>query len=194
MKKHKNSKFTNYHMKQKLFLANLTPGKKKLWVCREIGCERRRYTFGVVLPSDFVPSMFKRVWTGHLPEIYEFQCPNFVGGMGHITYKIDGTRAHTVSYYPKEFVKEDKMRGLGYYLEYLATLDMLRSEITHIGTSIGPSEPRMEQLRKVGLPILADTPINVWIDGLLRGIREQVSRAEFGQTRDGGCIEARISA
>jgi hypothetical protein len=167
---------------------NLLAGKKKLEIYLKDEYNRRRYLFEVVRSKG--PNgaglgegqlrgpngtgwgdEFKRVWTGPWPVLFESQNPGFDGMTGYILYRIDGTRAFTHSYYPKEYVLSGKICGLGYYLEYLATWDLMQNGTNIISTGDFPKYLREQQLRKVDLPIRTETPIDEWMGGLMKGIR-----------------------
>ena len=151
---------------------NLRPGKKELRVYRQIGAVLTIYRFGVV---GVEPLKCEKSDHGELirtvpwPAFYESQNPMFFGWTGDIGYEVEGKIASTQKYYPKDCVP--KIRQLGYYLEILTTQDLAANGVEWVCTSSYPGPDRFKQLGKVGLSVMTPTPIDEWIEGLLRGVR-----------------------
>lgn len=77
--------------------------------------------------------------------------------------------ATTMHYRPKECLWPGLGRGLPYFPEAITTSNMKSRGFTHIMTTLPPESSRIKQLKRVGLPIGTEIPIDYWLMGLLRG-------------------------
>lgn len=142
------------------------------------------------MDTDWLGS--KTVCRKKMPAFYHFKMKKDSRYLlGHINYEIiqgeDGRKiAVTKDYYPKNCT--EYARGLGYYLEAVATSQLEKHyDITFISTSQRPNEPRRKQLEPVNLPINTPVPIRKWLLGLGKGI--QFIKNEPQPKRQQGILE-----
>lgn len=83
----------------------------------------------------------------------------------------------TLRYKPKESLDHCgvKVSGIGYFTELLILRD-LHGEFTHVSTSDSPSDSRVGQLEKAGLPARKRVLIGEWMEGLERGLQRSLSK------------------
>ncbi len=98
---------------------------------------------------------------------------------GHINYLVKRNHACTCSYYPFELLTEEERRGatgLPYLAEFVTTACLQSYGVNSVSTSSSPSPERIRQLRRVGLPVLEEIPIDKWLHGMLGGIDYHIAR------------------
>lgn len=82
--------------------------------------------------------------------------------------------AYTAHYHPKYRLDDSiTIRGLGYKTEIIL-LESLVGQVTHVSTTALPSDDRINQLQRAGLPLKSETPIYQWLEGLRRGLRRSL--------------------
>ncbi len=128
----------------------------------------------------------------HIAIKYNYPRPEdcIVGGLkrlGHISIQTKTVKnkhvASTVFYFPRTTfgmaLQEwpDNAPGLGYATEGMMFWS-LRDSITHARTGSHPAQPRVDQLKRAGLPTCKEVPINEWLEGLLRGFRQSIETAK----------------
>ncbi len=67
--------------------------------------------------------------------------------------------------------------GFGYAMEWISLSYLATKCVSMVRTSQSPSEKRIRQLERIGIPIMQEVPIKQWLAGLRRGFRMSVEKA-----------------
>jgi len=96
------------------------------------------------------------------------------GCLGHIKYVFNGSVAITEDYQPKKNARE--ISALGFFLELVATHDLLKMWADKISTTLSPGHHRILQLKCACLPICQETAGRIWELGISRAIRRRAEK------------------
>ncbi|MDE1824088.1 MAG: hypothetical protein KGH74_02185 [Candidatus Micrarchaeota archaeon] len=133
-------------------------------------------SFGIDLISlKRVPKAWKEDLLRHSKE---GKAENRLAIIGGIQYFGIDEVAMTFSYYPRSKLGKGPAPGLPYFIEAITTHDLKVQGYSHVCTTSGPEPPRVNQLKKVGLPIIVDVEIQEWLKGMGRGIRISLKNQE----------------
>ncbi len=181
-------------------LGSLNRSGPALYIEMEAQLRRRgklRYVFRVT-SSPNASYTYKRVPQAWVEELNPLFGPSDTSYLGNIFYQFyykgkrtgpsrNPTDARTCTYYPKSGISQrtienspgehaSRARGLPYFLEAMATIDLKKRGIGFISTSNSPSERRIKQVERTGLQRLKRTEINVWLAAMGNGIRSSILR------------------